>query len=104
MINETETALPISVPEMQTKEIKEEEKEEGMPFDKNFVEESVIQSISSSSYSPPAVKEEKEEKEEKEKEKKPSKKEEKKMTSRFSRLFGRKDKTKGKITEKSGEE
>ncbi|MDP8941197.1 MAG: signal recognition particle-docking protein FtsY [Thermoproteota archaeon] len=93
MINETETPLPISVPEMQTKEIKEEEKEEGMPFDKNSVEESIIQSIpSSSSYSPPAVKEE-EEKEEKEKEKKPSKKEEKKMTSRFSRLFGRKDKT-----------
>jgi fused signal recognition particle receptor len=103
MINETETPLPISVPEMQTKEIKEEEKEEGMPFDKNSVEESIIQSIpSSSSYSPPAVKEE--EKEEKEKEKKPSKKEEKKMTSRFSRLFGRKDKTKGKITEKSDEE
>ena len=100
MINETETPLPISVPEMQTKEIKEE-KEEGMPFDKNSVEESIIQSIpsSSSSYSPPAVKEE-----EKEKEKKPSKKEEKKMTSRFSRLFGRKDKTKGKITEKSDEE
>jgi fused signal recognition particle receptor len=89
MINETETPLPISVPEMQTKEIKEEEKEEGMPFDKNSVEESIIQSIpSSSSYSPPAVKEEEEEK-------KPSKKEEKKMTSRFSRLFGRKDK-KGK--------
>jgi fused signal recognition particle receptor len=103
MINETETPLPISVPEMQTKEIKEEEKEEGMPFDKNSVEESIIQSIpSSSSYSPPAVKEEEEE--EKEKEKKPSKKEEKKMTSRFSRLFGRKDKTKGKITEKSDEE
>jgi fused signal recognition particle receptor len=102
MINETETPLPISVPEMQTKEIKEEEKEEGMPFDKNSVEESIIQSIpSSSSYSPPAVKEEEEEKE---KEKKPSKKEEKKMTSRFSRLFGRKDKTKGKITEKSDEE
>jgi fused signal recognition particle receptor len=101
MINETETPLPISVPEMQTKEIKEEEKEEGMPFDKNSVEESIIQSIpSSSSYSPPAVKEEEEE----EKEKKPSKKEEKKMTSRFSRLFGRKDKTKGKITEKSDEE
>jgi fused signal recognition particle receptor len=100
MINETETPLPISVPEMQTKEIKEEEKEEGMPFDKNSVEESIIQSIPSSSYSPPAVKEE----EEKEKEKKPSKKEEKKMTSRFSRLFGRKDKTKGKITEKSDEE
>ena len=99
MINETETPLPISVPEMQTKEIKEEE-EEGMPFDKNSVEESVIQSIpsSSSSYSPSAVKEEKE------KEKKPSKKEEKKMTSRFSRLLGRKDKTKGKITEKSDEE
>jgi fused signal recognition particle receptor len=98
MINETETPLPISVPEMQTKEIKEEEKEEGMPFDKNSVEESIIQSIpSSSSYSPPAVKEEEEEK-------KPSKKEEKKMTSRFSRLFGRKDKTKGKITEKSDEE
>ena len=103
MINETETPLPISVPEMQTKEIKEEEKEEGMPFDNNSVEESIIQSIPSSSYSPPAVKEE-EEKEEKEKEKKPSKKEEKKMTSRFSRLFGRKDKTKGKITEKSDEE
>ena len=103
MINETETPLPISVPEMQTKEIKEEEKEEGMPFDKNSVEESIIQSIpSSSSYSPPAVKEE--EGEEGEKEKKPSKKEEKKMTSRFSRLFGRKDKTKGKITEKSDEE
>ena len=102
MINETETPLPISVPEMQTKEIKEEEKEEGMPFDKNSVEESIIQSIpSSSSYSPPAVKEEEEEEE---KEKKPSKKEEKKMTSRFSRLFGRKDKTKGKITEKSDEE
>lgn len=101
MINETETPLPISVPEMQTKEIKEEEKEEGMPFDKNSVEESIIQSIpSSSSYSPSAVKEE----EEKEKEKKPSKKEEKKMTNRFSRLFGRKDKTKGKITEKSDEE
>jgi fused signal recognition particle receptor len=102
MINETETPLPISVPEMQTKEIKEEEKEEGMPFDKNSVEESIIQSIpSSSSYSPSAVKEEEEEEE---KEKKPSKKEEKKMTSRFSRLFGRKDKTKGKITEKSDEE
>ena len=101
MINETETPLPISVPEMQTKEIKEEEKEEGMPFDKNSVEESIIQSIpSSSSYSPTAVKEEEEEEEEK----KPSKKEEKKMTSRFSRLFGRKDKTKGKITEKSDEE
>jgi hypothetical protein len=99
MINETETPLPISVPEMQTKEIKEEE--EGMPFDKNSVEESIIQSIpSSSSYSPTAVKEEEEEEEEK----KPSKKEEKKMTSRFSRLFGRKDKTKGKITEKSDEE
>jgi fused signal recognition particle receptor len=96
MINETETPLPISVPEMQTKEIKEEE---GMPFDKNSVEESIIQSIpSSSSYSPTAVKEEEKEEE------KPSKKEEKKMTSRFSRLFGRKDKTKGKITEKSDEE
>jgi len=94
MINETETPLPKSVPEMQTKEIEEEEKEEGMPFDKDSVEESIIQSIpSSSSYSPTAVKEE--EKEE-EKEKKSSKKEEeKKKTSRFSRLFGRKDKDKG---------
>jgi len=88
MINETETPPPKSVPEMQTKEIKEE-KEERMPFD-NSVEESMIQTSipSSSSYSPPAVKEEEE--------KKPAKKEEeKKKTSRFSRLFGRKNKDKG---------
>jgi fused signal recognition particle receptor len=89
MINGTETPPPKSVPEIQTKEIKEE-KEERMPFD-NSVEESMIQTSipsSSSSYSPPAVKEEEE--------KKPAKKEEeKKKTSRFSRLFGRKDKDKG---------
>jgi hypothetical protein len=59
-----------------------------MPFD-NSVEESMIQTSisSSSSYSPPVVKEEEE--------KKPAKKEEEKKTSRFSRLFGRKDKDKG---------
>jgi hypothetical protein len=68
-----------------------------MPVDKDSAEESIIQTSipSSPSYSPPAVKEEEVDK--------PAKKEEKK-TSRFSRLFGRKDKDKGKITEKSDEE
>jgi fused signal recognition particle receptor len=92
IINESET-LPISVPATQTKDIKEER----MPIDKNSAEESIIQASipSSPSYSPPAVREEEVDK--------PAKKEEKK-TSRFSRLFGRKDKDKGKITEKSDEE
>jgi fused signal recognition particle receptor len=90
IINEPETA-PISVPATQTKDIKEER----MPVDKNSAEESIIQTSipSSPSYSPPAVKEVD----------KPAKKEEKK-TSRFSRLFGRKDKDKEKIAEKSDEE
>jgi fused signal recognition particle receptor len=92
IINESETP-PISVPATQTKDIEKER----MPIDKNSAEESIIQASipSSPSYSPPAVKEEEVEK--------PAKKEEKK-TSRFSRLFGRKDKDKGKITEKSDEE
>jgi fused signal recognition particle receptor len=92
IINESETP-PISVPATQTKDIKKER----MPIDKNSAEESIIQASipSSPSYSPPAVKEEEVDK--------PAKKEEKK-TSRFSRLFGRKDKDKGKITEKSDEE
>ncbi len=93
IINESETP-PISVPATQTKDIKKER----MPIDKNSAEESIIQASipSSPSYSPPAVKEEEVDK--------PAKKEEKK-TSRFSRLFGRKDKDKGeKIAEKSDEE
>ncbi|HET6799544.1 MAG TPA: hypothetical protein VFH25_03195, partial [Nitrososphaeraceae archaeon] len=92
IINESETP-PISVPATQTKDIKEER----IPIDKNSAEESIIQASidSSPSYSPPAGKEEEVDK--------PAKKEEKK-TSRFSRLFGRKDKDKGKITEKSDEE
>jgi fused signal recognition particle receptor len=93
IINEPETP-PISVPATQTKDIKEQR----MPVDKNSAEESIIQTSipSSPSYSPPAVKEEEVDK--------PAKKEEEKKTSRFSRLFGRKDKDKGKITEKSDEE
>jgi fused signal recognition particle receptor len=92
IINESETPS-ISVPATQAKDIKKER----MPIDKNSAEESIIQASipSSPSYSPPAVKEEEVDK--------PAKKEEKK-TSRFSRLFGRKDKDKGKITEKSDEE
>jgi fused signal recognition particle receptor len=92
IINESETPS-ISVPATQAKDIKKER----MPIDKNSAEESIIQASipSSPSYSPPAVKEEEVDK--------PAKKEEKK-TSRFSRLFGRKDKDKAKITEKSDEE
>jgi fused signal recognition particle receptor len=92
IINESETPS-ISAPATQTKDIKKER----MPIDKNSAEESIIQASihSSPSYSPPAVKEEEVDK--------PAKKEEKK-TSRFSRLFGRKDKDKAKITEKSDEE
>ncbi len=92
IINESETQ-PMSVPATQAKDTKKER----MSIEKNSAEESIIQASipSSPSYSPPAVKEEEVDK--------PAKKEEKK-TSRFSRLFGRKDKDKGKIAEKSDEE
>jgi fused signal recognition particle receptor len=83
---------PISIPEIQTKGIEEEEEgREKKPLDKDSAEETMIQtSITSSSYPHPVLKEED----------KPVKKEEK--NSRFGRLFGRKDKE--KIEEKREKE
>jgi fused signal recognition particle receptor len=89
-MNKPESYHHISFPATQTKDIKEE-KEEIMPFDKNPVEENMIQTSITSSPSPhPTLKEED----------KPVKKI--KKNNRFSRLFGLKDK--GKIAKKRDEE
>ena len=76
---------PLSVQGTQTEDIKEGER---MALDKTAIEESMIQT-STSSYPNPTLKEDK-----------PAAKNAEEKNSRFSRLFGRKDKDKGNNTEK----
>jgi hypothetical protein len=76
---------PLSVQGTQTEDIKEGER---MALDKTAIEESMIQT-STSSYPNPTLKEDKS-----------AAKNTEEKNSRFSRLFGRKDKDKGNNTEK----